>query len=438
MSWQDEYKKKLVSIDEAAAVIKSNDRVYYPPCGSAPATLIEAITKRASELENVSMTGALVLYPFEYMKGSYKGRLNHSTIFLGPYERKVMSEGNVEVLSYQFGQTDWLTEHRIKPDVFLVEVSEPDENGYMSFGVIGTFNGDIAAKCAKTVIAQVNRQSPYVYGGPKSFIHVNDVTLICEDDHKLGELAQPPVTDVEKQIASNIVGYIEDGSTIQLGLGGVANAVGFFLEHHKDLGVHTEMLVDSMVTLTEKGVITGSKKTLNPGELTCSFGIGTKKLYDFMNRNPFVKTYPISEIANEVQIAKNDRFISINNALMCDLTGQMCSESLGFDQFSCTGGQLNFVRGAVQSKGGKSFLAFRSVAEKKDGTMISRITATLPPGAVITTPRTDVQYVVTEFGCIDLRNKSIPERVKAMISIAHPKFQDELTQEAKKYGLLRD
>lgn len=437
MSWQDEYKKKLVSVEEAAAVIKSNDRVYYPPCGSAPATLIEAITKRADELENVSMTGALVLYPFEYMKGAYKGRLNHHTIFLGPYERRVMAEGNVEVTSYQFGQTDWLTENRIKPDVFLVEVSEPDENGYMSYGVIGTFNGDVAAKYAKTVIAQVNRQSPYVYGGPKSFIHVNDVTLICEDDHKLGELQQPPVTDVEKQIASQMIGYIEDGSTIQLGLGGVANAVGFFLENHKDLGVHTEMLVDSMATLTEKGVINGSKKTLNPGELTCSFGIGTKKLYDFMNRNPFVKTYPISEIANEVQIAKNDKFVSINNALMCDLTGQMCSESIGFDQFSATGGQLNFVRGAIQSKGGKSFLAFRSVAEKKDGTMVSRISAVLPPGAVITTPRTDVQYVVTEFGCVNIRNMSIPQRVKAMISIAHPQFQDELTKDAMKYGLLR-
>lgn len=155
-----------------------------------------------------------------------------------------------------------------------------------------------------------------------------------------------------------------------------------------------------------------------------------------MNRNPFVKTYPISEIANVTQIAKNDKFVSINNTLMCDLTGQMCSESIGFDQFSATGGQLDFVRGAIQSKGGKSFIAFRSVAEKKDGSMISRITAALPPGAVVTTPRTDVQYAVTEFGCVDIRNKSIPERVKAMISIAHPQFQDELMQDAKKYGLL--
>jgi len=436
MSWKEVYAKKLVSLDEAAAVINSNDRVWYPPCGSAPVNLIEAITKRAAELENVSMITGLVLYPFEYMKGSFKGHLNHHTVFMGPFERKRVPEGNIEITSYQFGQTDWLTVNRIKANVFIVEVSPPDENGYMSYGPLGTFNGDIAAKNAQTVIVQVNQQTPYVFGGPKSFIHVNDVSWICEGDHKVGELPQPAVTDVEKQIASHIVGYIEDGSTIQIGLGGVANAVGFFLENHKNLGVHTEMLVDSMVTLAEKGVITGSKKTYHPGELTCSFGIGSKKLYDFMNRNPMVKTFPISEIAWESIIAQNNDFISINNALGCDLTGQMCSESIGFDQFSATGGQLNFVRGAIQSPGGKSFLAFRSVAEKKDGSLISRITATLPPGAVISTPRSDVQYVVTEFGCVDIRNKSIPERVKALISIAHPQFQDELTQDARKYGLL--
>ena len=436
MSWQETYANKLVSLATAAAAIKSHDRVWYPPCASAPVNLIEAITTRAQELENVSMISALVLSPFEYMKGAFNGHLHHHTIFMGPYERKAFPEGNLEVTSYQFSQTDWLTVNRIKANVFIVEVSLPDENGFMSYGPLGTFNGDIASKHATTVIAQVNRQTPYVFGGPKSFIHVNDVNLICEGDHKLGELPQPAVTEVEMQIASHIVGYIEDGSTIQIGVGGVANAVGFFLEHHKNLGVHTEMLVDSMVTLTEKGVITGNKKTFHPGELTCSFGLGSKKLYDFMDHNPFVRTYPISEIACEANIAQNNKFISINNALMCDLTGQMCSESLGFDQFSATGGQLNFVRGALLSPGGKSFLAFKSVAEKKDGSLLSRIVATLPPGAVISTPRSDVQYVVTEFGCVDIRNKSIPERVKALISIAHPQFRDELTMDAKKYSLL--
>lgn len=436
MNWKDSYKQKLVSVEEAAAVIQSNDRVWYPPCGGAPVDLINAITRRADQLENVTMLTALALYPFEYFKKEYKGKIGHHTTFMGPYERKMFAEGNIEITSYQFAATDWLTANRIKPTVFIVDVSPPDENGYMSYGVMGTFNGAAAAKCAATVIVQVNREASYVYGGREAFIHVDDVTWICEQDHKIAELPQPPVSDVEQQIAAYIVENIEDGSTIQLGLGGVANAVGFCLESLKDLGVHTEMVTDSMVALAEKGIITGKYKTLHPGEISCSFGIGSRKLYTFMGRNPMLKAYPISYIASEAIIAKNEKFISINNALMCDLTGQVCSESLGFDQFSATGGQLNFVRGAGLSPGGKSFLAFRSVAEKKDGSLASRITAILPPGAVITTPRTDVQYIVTEFGCADIRGRSISERVKALIAIAHPRFRDELTQEARKYGLL--
>ncbi|MBP1765833.1 MAG: acetyl-CoA hydrolase/transferase, partial [Firmicutes bacterium] len=384
----------------------------------------------------VTMISALILSPFDYLKAEYIGHIKHHTIFMGPIERKMINQGNVEVTSYQFSQTDWLTEHRVKGNVFIVEVSPPDEDGNMSYGTMGTFNGHAAARFANTIIVQVNREMPYVYGGQKSFIHVNDVDYICEKDHKLPELPQPAVNDISKTIASHMVDYIENGSTIQIGLGGVANAVGFFLEHHKDLGIHTEMLVDSMVTLVEKGVITGAQKSLHPGEITCSFGIGSEKLYRFMDKNSMLKTYPISYIADENVIAQNNKFISINNALMCDLTGQACSESLGFDQFSGTGGQLNFVRGAAMSPGGKSFLAFQSYAALKDGTMTSRISTVLPPGAVVTTPRTDVQFIVTEYGVADLRGQSLSERARALIKIAHPQFREELTADAKKYGLL--
>jgi len=436
MDWKAMYQKKLVSVEDAAAVIQSNDRVWYPPCGGAPVDLINAISKRYKELENVTMITALILTPFDYLKAEYIGHIKHHTIFMGPIERKMINQGNVEVTSYQFAQTDWLTEHRIKANVFIVEVSPPDEDGNMSYGPMGTFNGYMAARSSNTIIVQVNQEIPYVYGGQKSFIHVNDVDYICERDHKIPELPQPAVNDISKTIASHMVGYIENGSTIQIGLGGVANAVGFFLEHHKDLGIHTEMLVDSMVALVEKGVITGAQKSLHPGEITCSFGIGSEKLYRFMDKNSMLKTYPISYIADENVIAQNNKFISINNALMCDLTGQACSESLGFDQFSGTGGQLNFVRGAAMSPGGKSFLAFQSYAALKDGTMTSRISTVLPPGAVVTTPRTDVQFIVTEYGVADLRGQSLSERAKALIKIAHPQFRDELTADAKKYGLL--
>jgi len=436
MDWKAMYQKKLISVEDAAAVIQSNDRVWYPPCSGAPVDLVNAISKRYKELENVTMISALILSPFDYLKAEYIGHIKHHTIFMGPIERKMINQGNVEVTSYQFSQTDWLTEHRVKGNVFIVEVSPPDEDGNMSYGTMGTFNGHAAARFANTIIVQVNREMPYVYGGQKSFIHVNDVDYICEKDHKLPELPQPAVNDISKTIASHMVDYIENGSTIQIGLGGVANAVGFFLEHHKDLGIHTEMLVDSMVTLVEKGVITGAQKSLHPGEITCSFGIGSEKLYRFMDKNSMLKTYPISYIADENVIAQNNKFISINNALMCDLTGQACSESLGFDQFSGTGGQLNFVRGAAMSPGGKSFLAFQSYAALKDGTMTSRISTVLPPGAVVTTPRTDVQFIVTEYGVADLRGQSLSERARALIKIAHPQFREELTADAKKYGLL--
>lgn len=437
MDWKQLYRKKLVSVEEAAAVIKSNDRVWYPPCGSAPTNLIKAIEQRYRELENVTMLSALILYPFDYLKPEYIGHIKHHTVFMGPFERKMLPFGNVDVTSYQFAHTDWLTENRIKANVFITEVSPPDENGYMSFGSMGTFNGTAAKKYADTIIVQVNNECPYVYGATAdAFIHVQDVTYICEQDHKVAELPQPPVTEIEKQIASYMVEHIENGSTIQIGLGGVANAVGFFLENHKDLGVHTEMFVDSMVDLVEKGVITGANKTLHPGEITCSFGLGSQRLYKFLHKNPMLRAYPISYIADENTIAQNNKFVSINNALMCDLTGQACSESLGFDQFSGTGGQLNFVRGAAMSPGGKSFLAFRSVAEKKDGTLVSRITAELPSGAVITTPRTDIQYVVTEYGIAELRGKSIADRVKALIDIAHPNFRESLRHEAGKYRLI--
>jgi 4-hydroxybutyrate CoA-transferase len=312
----------------------------------------------------------------------------------------------------------------------------PDEKGNMSLGLLGTFNGYQAAKLAKKVIIQVNREVPYVYGTKEAFLNVADVDYICEQDHKIPELPSIPLTDMEKTIAHNIIPYIEDGSTIQIGVGGLGNAVGFYLENHKNLGIHTEMFVDSMVALAEKGIVNGSKKTLHPGEITISFGIGSKKLYDFMNKNKVLKAYALSYINNENVIGSNDKFVAINNALMCDLTGQVCSESIGFHQFSATGGQLNFVRGARLSKGGKSFLTLESTAKKQDGTVLSRITAALPPGAVVTTPRSDVDYIVTEYGAVNLRCKSISNRVKEMISIAHPDFRDNLMKEAKKVKLI--
>jgi len=438
MSSKETYKKKLVSVEDAAAVIKSNDRIWYSPVGSAPFDLINAICKRKDELKNVRMFSGLVLYPFEYFRSEYKGHISHTTLFLGPLERRMLDQGNMEVLSYQFAQTDWVTKNIIQPTVFMADVAPPDENGNFSLGVLGAFNGHTAAQCADKIIVQVNNEAPFVYGSKEAFINIEDVNYICEKDHKIAELPQIPVTEAEKTIANIIVSFIENGSTFQIGVGGLSNAIGFFLEHHKDLGIHTEMFVDSMVAMVEKGVVTGRKKTLCPGEITCSFGIGARKLYDFMHKNKSLKTYPISYIADENVIAQNNQFIAINNALMCDLSGQVCSESIGFSQFSCTGGQVNFVRGARMSPGGKSFLVLESTTKNADDTVISRIVTSFPPGAVVTTPRSDVDYIVTEYGAATMRGKTISARVKEMINIAHPDFREQLMKEAKEKKLFLD
>ena len=437
MEWKKDYQSKLVSVEDAARQIKSNDRIWYSPCGSVPVDVINEICKRKDELFNVHMFSGLVLNAFEYFKPDYIGHMSHTTLFMGPVERKFLHLGNVNVLAYQFGHMDWVIKNVVKPDVFILEAPPPDANGKFSYGMLGTVAGDVAAKTAKTIIVQVNGKAPYVRGSDEAFISVKDVHFICEKDHPAAALPIMPVSEIENKIAAHLTPFIEDGSTIQIGIGGLGNAIGYSLEHHRDLGIHTEMFVDSMVTLAEKGVVTGSRKTLHPGEITCSFGIGSQKLYDFMGSNKNLRAYPISYIADENVIGRNKNFVSINNAIMSDLTGQVCSESIGHAQFSGTGGQLNFVRGCWRSEGGKSFLTLESTFKLPDGTLGSRITASLPPGAVITTPRTDVQYIVTEYGVANLRGRTIPDRVNALIAIAHPDFRDDLRKQAVEAGLIR-
>ena len=436
MSWKDIYNSKLITLEEAAAKVKSHDRVIFPPGGGAPYDLVQAISRRYKELEDVQFFSALLLNPFDYVKGEYCGHIRHNTIFMGPLERKFIAQGNMDVTSYPFSQTDWVVRNRIRANVSIIDVSPPDENGNMSYGPISTFYSAPANEIAETVIVQVNREVPYVYGSSDAFINVKDVTWICEADHKIAELPQPPVSETDQKIASHILGYLKDGITLQLGIGGVANAVGFSLDQFKDIGIHTEMLTDSMMDLAQKGVITGKRKTLNPGEMTIGFGLGSTALYKFMDHNPAIKIYRISYITTPSVIGQNKNFVSINSTLMCDLTGQACSESLGFDQFSGTGGQIDFVRGAAISEGGMSFLCFPSTAKLKDGTLTSRINVALPPGAVVTTPRTDVQFFVTEQGVADVRHRNIRDRVEALVNIAHPQFRDQLVEDARNVGLI--
>ncbi|MCT4634619.1 MAG: hypothetical protein N4A31_00010 [Rickettsiales bacterium] len=433
MEWKKTYESKLVSVEEAASKIKSGDKVWIASAASAPADIVNAICKRYQELENVEWHDSLAFHAFDCFKGEFKGHINVNTWYMSGVTRKFKKQGNVNVASIHLSK---LYEYiqKIAPTVVLCEVSEPDENGYMCYGPAGVVTCDEAAKTADRIIVQVNKNCPYIHG-ERNKVHVSEVACIYENHHKVPELPQAPVSEIDEAIASHVLPLIPDGSTIQLGIGGTANAVGYGLKDKKDLGIHSEMLTESMAHLAKIGVINNSKKNYKPGKMVISFGLGNKELYEFMNKNTSIEIRPFNEINDPIEVAKNDNLISINNALMVDLTGQVASEAIGYDQYSSTGGQLDFVRGAVMSKGGKSFICLPSTVKSKEG-FKSRIMITLPPGTAVTVPRTDAQYIVTEYGVADVYCKTLAERAKALISIAHPDFREELTKQAIEVGII--
>lgn len=429
MSWESMYKSRLVSMEEAVGKIKTNDRIFYSIGDSAPGSLLNSLSHWLPELGHVTFITGIPFGPFDYLsKPQYKDNFTHYSAFLFFADRASVNKESVDPYIFHFSCIKELIKEQAKPDVFMFESPPPDENGYLNFGCYGVYCGDMVAKLASTKIAQVNSKTPYVYG-QQNLIHVSEVDYIVENDRDLVVVPMIPITDVETKIAQHIVERIEDGSTIQIGVGGLANAVASFLGSKKDLGIHTEALVGVFIDLIRNGVITGARKSFLPGEVTCSFG--PDKEHAFVHKNSMIKYYPIDFINDVNNIAKNDYFVSMNNALMVDLTGQVCAESLGFRQYSGTGGQVDFVRGARLSKKGQSFITLPSINNGK-----STITLTLPPGQVITTLRSDVDMVVTEFGIAELKNQTIRERVRRLIKIAHPQFCDELLFEAKRVGLL--
>ena len=434
-NWQEEYKSKLTSNEEAVKLISKNQLVCIGMAIASPEAVVHALSKRLPELGYLNMLSMNVGYPFEFLSNpEYKKYFKLYSYFLGPLERTCENSDNIEVVPFHLGQFDYLIRNHYKIDVLITEVTPPDDEGNMSFSVGGAMQ-DVMVRVASKVIVSVNNRAPYIATSPANLIHVSKVDAIVENNHEIFETPEIPITDVEKKIAHLIADRIEDGSTIQIGMGGLANAIGYFLDDKKDLGIHTEMISDSIMELAKKGVITGNKKTLHPGQIVCSLPLGTRSLYDWIDHNPTIAFHPISYVNDPNVIAKNDNLVSVMNALIVDLSGQVGSESIGFNQYSNTGGQVEFVRGAFLAKNGKSYIALNSTTETKKG-LISRIVSSFPPGQVVTTPRTDVDSLVTEYGIAELRGKSIPDRVKAMINIAHPQFRDELTSEAKKAGIL--
>lgn len=437
MTWEKTYQQKVVSADTALDAIKDGDSVFLGVVCGVPYLLNKLFWQRAKQWNDIKIIEALSLQPMPLDDPGYRGHVQVYPFFVGPFERKGIKSrsGIVSHPPMHFSAVNtWLTQSA-KPRVALLHVSLPDERGYMSLGAMGICTGKAVLETAEVVVVEVNKQYPYVYG-QDNLIHVDDVDFIVEQDSPVPELPNPPVSDQDRKIASYIIDEIPDGATIQIGIGGIANAVTYGLECRKDLGVHTEMLTDAMVYLTKKGIINCKRKNYFPGKIVSSQFPGSREMYDFIHRNPLIHGCTYDESNRPELIAKNDNMIGIMGTLAVDLTGQAASEALGFDQYSSTGGQADFMRGCSRSKGGKSFLALHSTVKNKDGSLESRIVLSHLPGAAITTHRSDIHHVVTEYGIVNLRGQSMSKRAELLISIAHPSLREQLTADAKKVGLI--
>ena len=406
---------------DALRCVQSGMRVYIHPGCAEPEVMVEALIERAPAVRDVEIVHLLTLGRADYIAPEMAGHFRHNAMFIGGNVREAVNDGRADYTPILLSEIEELFESGQMPiDVALIQVSPPDAHGFCSFGV-GVDTTLTAAKSARFVIAQVNDQMPRTYGD--SFIHVSDIDAVVEVSRPLCELPKTEISDVQLGIGRNVARLIDDGSTLQLGVGSIPDAVLLHLKDRKDLGIHTEMLSDNAISLIESGVINGRQKTLHPRKVVLGFVLGSKPLFDFVNENPIFEFHPTSYTNNLFLIAQNDRMVAVNSALQVDLTGQVCADSIGTHFYSGIGGQVDFIRGASRSKGGKPIIALPSTA--KDGS-ISRITAMLSPGAGVVTSRGTVHYVVTEFGIAYLHGRSIRQRAEVLIQIAHPKFRDEL------------
>jgi acyl-CoA hydrolase len=421
MSWRQEYRSKTMHAEAALQCVKPGMRVYIHPGCAEPETLVEALIARAPYVEDVEIVHLLTLGRADYIAPEMAGHFRHNAMFIGSNVREAVNDGRADYTPILLSEIEELFETRQMPlDVALIQVSPPDAHGFCSFGV-GVDTTLTAAKTAEVVIAQVNPQMPRTYGD--SFIHVSDLDAIVEADRPLCVLPKEPISDLHRQIARHVASLIHDGDTLQLGIGGIPDAVLLELSDHKDLGIHSEMLSDNIIPLIERGVVNGRCKQLNPRKAVLGFVLGTKELFDFVNENPFFEFRPTSYTNNSFNIARNDNMVAVNSALQIDITGQVCADSIGTHFYSGIGGQVDFIRGASRSKGGKPIIAIPSTA--RNGT-VSRIVPMLTPGAGVVTSRGTVHYVVTEYGIAYLHGHSIRERAEALIQVAHPKFRNEL------------
>ncbi len=428
MTWLSQYEPRTTTAEEAVKVIESGRRVFLTGNCSVPQKLLAALVARAGDLHDVEIVQVLTLGPAPHAEPEMSGHLRINTVFISDNVRKAVNEGRADFTPTFLSEVPLLFRNGHLPlDIALIHVSPPDEHGFCSLGIEAGL-AKTPAQMAKVVIAEVNEHMPRTLGD--CFIHFSKIDYAIPVNYPLTELAMVDTNELSLQIGRHVAELIDDGATLQIGIGAIPGAVLQFLGDRRDLGVHTELFSDGVMDLVHRGVITNEKKTLHPGKIVAGFIIGTQRLYDFVDDNPIVELHPTEYVNDPFVIARNDNMVSVNSAIEVDLTGQVCADSIGPRLYSGVGGQVDFVYGAARSRGGKPIIALPSMATLHDGSVVSRIVPLLKEGAGVVTSRNHVHFIATEYGVARLYGRTIRQRARALIDIAHPEVREELERKA--------
>lgn len=436
---EEVYRDKIMSGAEAAKLVKSGDRVYVGTASSFAYDMLDALWDRRDELEDVAILCSMSVRPSRMFSADHDGHnpFHVETFFLGAQERIAHRKHGMplEFTCFHLSQIDLWCKYVGKPDVCFFQVSMPDENGMVSCGPSGGCMYTYLAENARNIVFECNAQVPYIMNGEKHLLPLSIAEAIVYADYPVSPLAKDEVDEISQKISDLVMEEVPDGATIQLGLGKISTAVGYGLLQKNDLGIFSELFSEPMMELMKNGNVTNKNKGFMDGLSVFAFSMGSNEMYNFMDHNPdlYAGTFPF--VNDPRNIAKNKRMMSINTAMSVDLFGQVAADSMGFTQQSAVGGQIDFVKGAQWSEGGKSIIALASSFER-DGQRQSKICLNFPAGTAVTTPRSEVQYVATEYGCVNLKKLNMSDRVRAMISLAHPDFRDQLRDEAREHGLI--
>lgn len=434
MTWLTKYASRLTTAEKAVEGIEPGQRVFLTGNCSVPQKLLKALVERANDLRDVEIVQVLTVGPAPHADAEMEGHLKINTLFISDNIRSAVHEGRADFTPCLLSEVPLLFTQGILPlDAVLIHVSPPDEHGFCSLGIEAGLT-KTPARAAKVVIAEINERMPRTLGD--SFIHISKIDYAVPVDYPLAELPMGETTDLSMQIGKHVAGLIESGSTLQMGIGAIPDAVLHYLEDKEDLGIHTELFSDGVMRLVQIGVINNERKSLHPGKIVAGFILGSSALYSFVDDNPIVELHPTEYVNDPFVIAQNENMVSINSAIEIDLTGQVCADSIGPKLYSGVGGQLDFVYGAARSNGGKPVIALPSTANPV-GEAVSRIVPMLKEGAGVVTTRNHVHYVVTEYGVAHLYGKTIRERARALIDVAHPDFRETLEQSAFELNYLR-